>query len=34
VFRVGDLERPVEELFAGMEFEVVRRHGGTSAEAI
>jgi hypothetical protein len=34
VFRVGDLERPVEELFAGMEFEVVRRHGVSEAEVI
>jgi hypothetical protein len=35
-FRVGDLERPTEELFAGMDFQVVRRHGlgGTIAEAV
>jgi hypothetical protein len=32
-FRVGDLDRPVEELFAGMEFQVVRRHGLFTAEA-
>jgi hypothetical protein len=27
VFRVGDLDRPIAELFAGMEFQAVRRHG-------
>jgi hypothetical protein len=35
-FRVGDLDRPTEELFAEMEFQVMRRHGlgGNIAEAI
>ena len=34
-FRVGDLDRPSEELFADMDFQVVRRHGlgATIAEA-
>lgn len=34
--RVGDLERPSEELLAGMDFQVIRRHGlgGNIAEAI
>ena len=33
-FRVADLDRPVEELFDAMDFQVVRRHGLVSAEAI
>jgi hypothetical protein len=35
-FRVGDLDRPTEELFAAMDFQVIRRHGlgGAIAEAI
>jgi hypothetical protein len=33
-FRVGDLDRGVEEIFAGMEFEIVRRHGVTGTEGI
>ena len=36
-FHVGDLDRPIEELLAAMEFQVVRRHGlitGGIAEAI
>ncbi len=36
VFRVGDLDRPPEELFAAMDFQVIRRHGhgGAIAEAV
>ena len=35
-FRVGDLDRPAGELFAAMEFQVIRRHGlgGAIAEAV
>jgi hypothetical protein len=35
-FRVADLDRPTRELFADMEFQVIRRHGlgGAIAEAI
>jgi hypothetical protein len=35
-FRVGDLDRPTEELFAAMEFQVIRRQGagGNIAEAV
>jgi hypothetical protein len=34
-FRVGDLDRPAEEIFAAMEFQVVRRQGlGGIAEAV
>ena len=35
-FRVGDLDRPLEELLAAMEFQVVRRQGlgGNIAEAV
>jgi hypothetical protein len=35
-FRVGDLDRPTEDLFAAMEFQVIRRQGagGNIAEAV
>ena len=35
-FRVGDLERPWKEIFAAMDFQVMRRHGlgGSVAEAV
>jgi len=34
--RVGDLDRPTEQLFSMMDFQVIRRHGlgGTIAEAV
>ena len=33
IFRVGDLDRPVEELFGRMEFQVIRRDGRVTVEA-
>ncbi len=33
-FRIPDLDRPTEELFAAMDFQVTRRQGQVTAPAI
>jgi hypothetical protein len=33
-FRIGDLDRPTEDLFAAMEFHVIRSHSQSTAEAV